>query len=318
MHVPFLIRHPDGFRRGERSQEVVSVVDVHPTVIEALALGSPGDVDGRSLLHEVPEDRGVYFESYSGYLAYGWSPLVGWANRSGVYLHGAVSRYFDGPLGAGEGRVLEAGELAAMAPYRSAIEEIAKRQALVASGEVQLEPDQRELLQSLGYAVVGARGKELPLPLDETALPDPHERVDELQLAMQASRLMSNGHCDRAIVGFREVVARYPSNYFALERLSECLVLAKRYREAIEPLEQLVANGPGWSSANFNLGRALYHTGDQEPAMEQFYLAVAADPGHVPSLYYLCRLLKEGGKEGEAQHYCDLMKKAQNASAGLP
>jgi choline-sulfatase len=318
MHVPFLIRYPDGFRRGERSEEIVSVVDVHPTVLEALGLGSPGEVDGLSLLHDIPEDRGVYFESYNGYLAYGWSPLVGWANRSGVYLHGAVSRFFDGPLGAGEGRILDEDELAAMQSYRSAIAEVAKRPALESSGEVQLEPDQRDMLQSLGYAVVGSRGEELPSPLAQTGLPDPHERVEELQLAMQASRLMSNGHCDEAIVGFREVVARYPTNYFALERLSECLVLAKRYREAIEPLKRLVAEGPGWSSANFNLGRALYHSGDEEPAMEQFYLAVAADPGHVPSLYYLCRLLNEAGKREEAQPYCDLLEKARSAKAGLP
>jgi Tfp pilus assembly protein PilF len=318
MRVPFLIRHPDGFRRGDRSLEIVSVVDVYPTVLEALELGSPGDVDGLSLLHEVPEDRGVYFESYDGYLAYGWSPLVGWANRWGVYLHGSVSQYFDGPFGAGEGRVLEPGELAAMAPYRSAIEDVAKRPTLVPSGEAQLEPDQRDLLQSLGYAVIGSRREELPLPLDDTGLPDPHARKEELRLAMEASNLMSNGNCNAAIIGFQEVVARYPTNYFAMERLTECLVLVKRYREAIEPLKQLVASGPGWASANFNLGRALYHSGDQEPAMDQFHLAVLADPGHVPSLYYLCRLLKEANQHEEAQQYCDLLEKARSANAGLP
>ncbi len=49
-----------------------------PDRLEALGLGPPRDVDGRDLWRRDPPARGVYFESYAGYLDYGWSPLAGW------------------------------------------------------------------------------------------------------------------------------------------------------------------------------------------------------------------------------------------------
>ncbi len=59
VHVPLLIRLPGGERGGARVSEVVSLVDLSPTVLEHLGLVRPPDLDGRSLL---PLLRGEAFE----------------------------------------------------------------------------------------------------------------------------------------------------------------------------------------------------------------------------------------------------------------
>jgi len=48
--VPLLMRWPAGFRGGERRNELVSVLDVMPTALDAARIEAPRDLDGRSVL----------------------------------------------------------------------------------------------------------------------------------------------------------------------------------------------------------------------------------------------------------------------------
>ncbi|MCY3001048.1 MAG: sulfatase-like hydrolase/transferase [Planctomycetota bacterium] len=96
VRVPMLVRFPDGWRKGERSAEIASVVDVFPTALSALGLDVPRDLDGTSLDHAlVPEGRGVYFECFNGAENFGWSPLVGWADAKAKYIHSSVPELYD-------------------------------------------------------------------------------------------------------------------------------------------------------------------------------------------------------------------------------
>ena len=47
--VPLIIVHPDSTSRGVRREEVVSLVDIMPTIAEALDLPLPGGIQGQSL-----------------------------------------------------------------------------------------------------------------------------------------------------------------------------------------------------------------------------------------------------------------------------
>ncbi len=96
VRVPMLVRFPDGRRKGERSKESVSVVDVFPSALSALGLEPPRDIDGASLDHALlPESRGVYFECFNGAENFGWSPLVGWADVRAKYIHSSAPELFD-------------------------------------------------------------------------------------------------------------------------------------------------------------------------------------------------------------------------------
>ena len=50
MHVPLLIRRPEGRSGGQRVRELVSSIDVAPTVLDALGIAVPAEIEGRSLL----------------------------------------------------------------------------------------------------------------------------------------------------------------------------------------------------------------------------------------------------------------------------
>ncbi len=59
LHIPLLVRFPDGYRAGERSDALVSLVDVVPTVLEAARLPLDPRLPGVSLRGPIPEERVV-------------------------------------------------------------------------------------------------------------------------------------------------------------------------------------------------------------------------------------------------------------------
>jgi len=69
VHVPLIVKYP-GSRPARRDARVASLVDVLPTVLDAVGLAPDGDVDGHSLIAAPVPDRAVLFEllafSYQG------------------------------------------------------------------------------------------------------------------------------------------------------------------------------------------------------------------------------------------------------------
>lgn len=317
IRVPMLVRDPSGARAGEVSDEVVSVVDVFPTVVDALGLGATDGLDGASLFRRrVPDDRGVYFESYGGYLAYGWSPLAGWADADGAYVHGSAPVFVPADARGTTGRPVAPDDDATDA-YRRAIGRVADAPRLSpdsAGGDAELV----ERLRALGYAAVGD-ATDLPHPLAPTDRPSPHARTDELQRTLVAQALTNAGRLDDALPMLRDLVSDNPDNRVALERLGGALITRERFAEAIPVLERLLGVGDddepdasaGWAGAWYNLGVARHSTGDRAGGNEAFERAVSIDRGHVQSLYYLEKFLEEDGRPGDAAHYRALLEEAR-------
>ena len=85
------------FRTLRENARATGVVEVNvgrkhsPEILEletSFLHSSADGVDGTSLVAELPADRGVYFESFHGYLNYNWAPLSGWVDEGGKYIHG--------------------------------------------------------------------------------------------------------------------------------------------------------------------------------------------------------------------------------------
>jgi arylsulfatase A-like enzyme len=56
--VPLLVRHPDGLGAGQRVSGIVQPPDVLPTVLDAMGVGIPNQVEGRSFLPLMDGSRG--------------------------------------------------------------------------------------------------------------------------------------------------------------------------------------------------------------------------------------------------------------------
>ena len=303
LRVPFLVRHPDGWRAGESSQETVSVVDVFPTLVEALELGEPGDIDGLSLYRRmVPPERGVYFESYSGWLNYGWSPLAGWADQRLKYLHSSSPELYDPAADPQEKHDLLGRLPGEPERYRAAIAALAARPALPLE-DSRLQADVLGALRQLGYAASGAVIPDLPGPLEETHLPSPRERAVELAPLTLASHLAEQGRWEDAIPLLEEILAENPRNRMALDFLGYDLLQVGRHAEAREVLERRLALEPERSDTHVNLGLALELLGDDAAALESMDRALAIDAACQPALEAAARIAARAEETERAEGY---------------
>ncbi|MFT4538081.1 MAG: choline-sulfatase [Planctomycetota bacterium] len=280
MHVPLIIRNPSDPKAGERSQVLTSTVDVMPTLAAAMGLKVPSQLDGLDLLgSEVSERNGIYVESYWGYLNFGWSPLTGWIDADGKYLHSSDPEFYALPSDAEEAHDLFQERGTDWDPYRQRIQNVLKRPALQASSS-QMDADLLARIESLGYAGVGDAGTDLPHAMETVGRVSPKQGAPEHKKLLQAQALMNRGDHSKAAAIFEKVLSSNPSNFMALDNLSFCLMRLDRHSEAIQPLERIVEARPQRTNSFYNLAVCLWSAEQQERAIDTMWIAVRQDPSH--------------------------------------
>ncbi|MFT7486748.1 MAG: arylsulfatase A-like enzyme [Candidatus Paceibacteria bacterium] len=279
IHIPMLMRFPDGRRAGTRSDDVVSLVDLYPTFLEELQLGAAGDVDGLSLAAApLPADRGVYVESYSGYLNYGWSPLAGWVDRNGKYLHSSSPEFYDLENDPAEEHNLIGVQELQLQPYRAALEQLSRRGALAATEGAALSEQALKDLRALGYASGGDAYGSLPAPLDASTRPAPRERASQYERFSRAVGLAQAGRNRPAIKLLRATLSENPGNIYAAETLAGCLLQEQEHEEVVVLLSGLLARGEERYKIRAFLATALENLGRLEEALEQYRMAQVQRP----------------------------------------
>ena len=282
MRVPFFVRYPDGYRAGERSEAIVSVVDVAPTLCSALGLEPLEGIDGIDLWRrpdgEPSERRGVYFESYHGYLTYGWAPLSGFADGRGKYIHSPAPELYRPAADREERHDLAASE--PTEPYRAAIAEVASRPALPPAGfsDDAGSAARLEAIAQLGYATGTPGDQELPDPLADTDRPVPAERAYELVAFLEAARLLDERQVEPAVALLERILAENPGHLSALEKLALARVLTGDWPAAVRDYERRLSLGAGPPATYVNLGLAYEMTGELEKARASLEEALAIDP----------------------------------------
>ena len=300
LRVPLIVRLPGAARAGTADGGVVSVVDLHATLAALLGLEIAPGLDGLDLFAARPADRGVYFESYHGYLHSGWSPLAGWVEAQAKYVHSSSPQLFEPHLDPGESvDRIAAAPAADLARWRARIAEVAARPALSVE-QAGAERELAESIRALGYAEATATSA-LPGPLEETDLPSPHARAGELERVARASDLARAGERARAAALFREVLAANPANGTARGGLAYALMEAGELEQAAAEFEILLATSPRSAANHAALGACLEGSGREEEALEHYRVAAEIDGGDVDNLRRLAALLGRTGRSEEAE-----------------
>jgi len=311
IHVPMIVRLPDPdsgsvLRAGERSDEVVSVVDVYPTLVEALSLGAADDVDGLSLYRRrVPADRGVYVEAYYGFFSFGWSPLVGWADARGKYLHSSEPEFF--APGGGEARnAIDELAPADLERYRDAIARLAERPKLSRDDD-DATTGVIDKLRALGYTGAGGDPLGLPPPLAPTDRPSPASMRETYRMLLAAAQLADAGRLTDAITLYRKVVAANPENADAWFQLGGALVNAAEdeqdLEESLAASKRAMALGSRWYGVLKNVGIAQQRLGRPEEALAAYTEALETAPKMIDVLRQCAALCEQLGRTGEQQAF---------------
>jgi arylsulfatase A-like enzyme len=256
---------------------IASLVDLAPTILACLGLSVPSDLDGLDLFSPAADAaRGAYFETYSGYLHYGWSPYAGWADAAGKYLHSNEPELYAGPSDPHETRDLAAGNPSACARARARMGDLLARPAL-SSAPPPEHPALDSALFALGYARGSAPESALPSPLDPSDRPSPRARKHELVPLQRAHVLFESGQYAEALPLVEGLVRENPRHPLALDYYALCLMYAARFAEAEPRLRQRLALGET-ADTRLNLGLCRLELGFPREALAEIEAAERLAP----------------------------------------
>ncbi len=288
IRVPFLLKLPGNQFAGKFVAAPVELVDFAPTALAVLGFTPPATFQGISLLGIVEGKSAgrawAYSETEYPSRAFGWSALA--ALRTGRYLFVLAPRPELYDLSSDpQSRVNLASENSATASQlRSELESL---RALYRSQEnpaarSALGAEELEKLRSLGY--VGYAG---PTHAAGALKADPKDKIKIANEVHEAILAGENGRFRDAIELFRSVVEADPGIYTAQYQLGLNLNRAKRYGEAVTPLERAVQLRPDAPHVIYQLGLALFHTGKLKESTMSFERAVGLVPTWAEAHYSL-------------------------------
>jgi arylsulfatase A-like enzyme/Tfp pilus assembly protein PilF len=238
--------------------EPVRHVDIAPTVLEAIGVPIPGELDGRSLWTMAATGRvaaaPAYFESLSASINRGWAPLFGASRGSLKYIDLPIPELYDVAADPAEARNLVTERPGEVRELQHLLAQW--RGADSGSPRIAESAETRERLRSLGYVTATPAAKTRFTDADDPKRLIVIDRaIDEVVTRYQRGDLRG------AIALGRDVVRRRPDMALSLEHLAFLYNEAGDHRAAADAIRRALALNPGASDIAALLGAYLTEAG---------------------------------------------------------
>lgn len=303
LRVPWVMAGP-GVPAARVVGEQVRVIDVVPTVLDALGMPQVAGLDGESVWSVVTGGRrdvvpAAYAESYYPKLHYGWSELRA--------LRADGWKAIDAPTAELYALARDGREASNLYPGQQALADrmIAEARRLEQSMTGGAEPetvapdrDTLERLRSLGYI-----GSAAPLPKGARG-PDPKDRIEERRqfktLMTAAIDDLGAGRVDEAISTLRKLVTINERVYDVHQLLGEAYGRQGRLREALGEFDMAALLNPRAPAPHLSAAELLLRAGQVRDARARLDRAVAADDTSFDVALVTAQVLEAEGRVEEA------------------
>jgi arylsulfatase A-like enzyme/Flp pilus assembly protein TadD len=289
LHVPLIIHMP-GKSPSRIVTDLANLADLMPTMLQALKIAVPAQVQGRSLLPimsgKEDEGRSLYAETFLPRLHFNWSELR--SVETGNY------HFIDAPRPELYDLTQDPGETENLFPAKKAVgEEMRARLATLIrqySGgqelgeKTGLDPPLMERLKSLGYA--GFSGGGSPTITDR-ALPDPKDRIQVYELISQAIAESQHGEFAPSTEKLNLALKSDPDSVPVHYLLGLNYYRMRQFPQAVEHLQRVLQLSPEYALAAFQLGLAYARAGDIDHAIEALKRALELDASNFSAAYNL-------------------------------
>lgn len=268
LRVPLVIRQPGTESPGARLGVQASLADLFPTILTAVGVTWPSEVDGVDLLHRSEagfESRAVYFESIFP-LTFGWSPISGIRTVQHKYIQAPKPEFYDLKSDPDElNNVFEAHRREAQALSRQ-LARIDPFGSLGADGAGRtVAPEELRTLSAHGYFAGGRISVA-----DLSSLPDPKDKIEVYRDVMNAQSAYLEG----------------------------------RLAQAAEILGNVLKGDPGLTPARVLYGKVLSDQGEYEAAVDSFEQALPESEGQPDVWHAYVAALNLAGLGERAAELC--------------
>jgi choline-sulfatase len=309
LRVPLILRLPGVIPPGTRVRDVVSGVDLVPTILDLMGQPAMRAVEGVSFAESA---RGrtaaarppAYSESRLAERSYGWAPLFTLRDASFRYVESPEPELYDERRDPAESR-----NIASISPgpalefrerLRAAMRESARGGA---NAQEPMTQEERERLASLGY-LSGASPSGSPAgsgpqsstkaagdPQGAARAADPKSRLAIHVALLDIKKLISAGQREEARRRLGPVLAEDPGNAAALAMQGVLDFSAGQRDEGLERLRDAARRSPGVYENQANLANALHAAGRLPEAASAWRAALALRPAEATGHYALGNVL---------------------------
>jgi arylsulfatase A-like enzyme len=316
LHVPLVMRGP-GLPAGRRVSGRVRLVDVAPTVLDALDIPVPPEMQGRSLEPlmgkgtSAAAERTHYAETLSPRLSQNWGELRALYEGRWKYIHGPKPELFDLSADPRELQNLASSRPDQAATMRDALSTFLNRNSPPGGSRMSpVDDETRARLQALGYLAAGAgQGQEIREELRGDGIA-PQDRADDVSRIGTARALLSQGNYWGARDIVVELLKDVRDDPFYLEMLAQTELGLGQPDRALQAVERMLALGAGSNRSAERLlaqvGLMKHRLGDRAGGLRLIRRSLELEP--TAEGYYLVASLE--GEQGRRDEERALLEKA--------
>ncbi|PYV52713.1 MAG: hypothetical protein DMG98_23465, partial [Acidobacteria bacterium] len=288
LHVPLIIHLPGGMH-AKTVANPVNLADLMPTVLDALNIQIPAQVQGQSLLPLMSpkkEDnaRSLYAETFLPRLHFNWSELRGVETETYHFIDAPKPELYDLRKDSGETHNLFAEKKAVAEEMRVRLAKLI--QQYTAGQELAektgLDPVLMERLKSLGYAGFSGGSNS---GANIHALPDPKDRIQTYELFSDAMADSQHGQYASSIEKLNTVLKTdadsVPGHY--LQGLN--YYRTREVPKSVAELERVLQLSPDYALAAFQLGLAYDRVSNWDRAIQTLRRALELDSTNFSAAY---------------------------------
>jgi arylsulfatase A-like enzyme/Tfp pilus assembly protein PilF len=304
LRVPLIVVDPLRGTAGARRPEVVSLVDVFPTVCERFGLSIPAASQGRSLAPLLGggggwEERPVYSETLYPFFNYGWSPLTGIQNRRYQLIESSQTELYDlesDPDQLRDLAPLEPASVERLAQQHDAMVLELARDAQQAG--MLPDPETVARLAALGY-VSGAASPEAPV--SRAGLAPPRQRIDVYNQLIEARAALATGDLGLSQELLEQALAGDPGVAETYSLLGRLRASQGRFAEAEAMYETGLGLKPENLAMTMGLATARLESGRVDEALAVLERAAERRPSEAWPMLVLGTFARQAGRPEAAQ-----------------
>lgn len=306
IHVPLIFVTPFEKLQGLEAHQVVSLVDVMPTLLEMTDIPVPSQVQGASLMPlffnpEKKLDSYAYAETFYPRFHFGWSELKSIQNGRFKLIIAPDIELYDLRLDPEEHRNLASTEPKILAEFKEKssrlIEKYSQNAYELDIGKV--DEETREKLAALGY-IGSFTGSD---QLKGKKLANPREKIVVFNELSRAREMGMGGNEAEAINIIKGVIADDPDINDAYFTMGNIFFKQGKYKEAIASFEQALERKPDDTFTVINIASSYQRMGKPEAA-EQFLVDYIKKGFEDSQLYFILGGLKFGEKKYDEAISC--------------
>ncbi len=290
LHVPLIVHFPEG-HKGTEVEGPVSTADIMPTILQALRLQVPPEVQGTSMLplveaKQAESSRQLYAETFLPRLHFNWSELRGLEVGKYHFIEAPKPELYDISKDPGELNNLYSEKKAVSEELRaklastirgySAGKELAEKTGL--------DPALMERLKSLGYAGFSGGGS---LTISNSQLPDPKDRIQVYELVSEGMSDGQHGRYEESVEKLTTALKTEPDSVPVHYLLGIDYYRLKNYEGAAEQFQKVLKLSPDYALAVFQLGLSYARAGRADDAIATLKRTLELDSTNFSAAYDL-------------------------------